>query len=146
MLLSSNEIYNILGLENPDKFEKERITSNLFYLNLSWKETDIYRQTGRTTRLMVKAISYITDRDRHVFIRVNNRAASIYTSGIIISMINKIHDDRKILLFTREYNNEKIIFNGLNSSITIQSSLESMWMDYYDADIKRCLILDDTSV
>jgi len=147
MFLSSNEVYNILGLEDPDKFEKECITSNLFDLNSSWKEKDIYRQTGRTTRIIVKAISSVTERDKHIFITVNNKAAAKYTLNIIIDNIKKINNDKNILLFTREYNNEKVIFNDLNSSITVQSSLESMWMDYYDVnDIKRYLILDDTSV
>ena len=108
MVLSSNEVYNILGLEDPDKFEKECITSNLFDLNSSWKEKDIYRQTGRTTRLIVKAICYITERDKHVFITVNNKAAAIYTSDIITSIIKKINDDRKILLFTKKKKKKKI--------------------------------------
>jgi hypothetical protein len=68
MMLSVKMIYEQIGFQDPDLFESKIITDNLFRLEPLSVEDDLHRRTGKTTRLIIDAISLASEGDKSILL------------------------------------------------------------------------------
>lgn len=118
MMLSVKMIYEQIGFQDPDLFESKIITDNLFRLEPLSVEDDLHRRTGKTTRLIIDAISLASKGDKSILLVGWNESNRNLLSA----------DVRRILrLLSLKYTalNSSIIdsflFDDLNSKIEIMA-------------------------
>lgn len=116
--MTPKEIYKAIDFMDPDEFLKSQMDKNLFSIDLLSSESDLLRQTGKTTSRVIQAISLAMSGDNVLYITDNKRQnnASFYYAQDIISRIkNKTIttsiDGRLSYIFFPEYSNSRIKFS-----------------------------------
>lgn len=128
-MLSAKLIYHKLTLMDPELFKKERSIDNLFYLDNYSKKSDLYRRTGKTTRLIVNAISFASEEKKIILILCRDYQNVRCFIREAEEMLKKLVKNYNCLSYFIKEN--EIIFNIIKSKIIVRSDLDTLWSEPY---------------
>ncbi len=128
-MLSAKLIYHELVLMDPELFKRERAIDNLFYLDDYFKESDLYRRTGKTTKLIVDTISFASEKNKIILILCRDYQNVRYFIREAEVVLKKLVKNYNYLSYFIKEN--EIIFDTIKSKIIVRSDLDTLWSEPY---------------
>lgn len=133
-------LYNILGLEDPELFEKRMMTENLFRLNSFSNEIEISRRIGKSTNIVIESIFYLLE-DKNIMIYCRDYRHLRTLFNLTLKYLNIMFDSRFNQIFSHK---EDIIYHLNNKRNFIYFLNDSDINNHYYSNNEIDYVFDDT--